>query len=106
MSSRDEPWVPLSPAALTVLGLNPDEVWMRPKEAAALVPGADALSMRKWAANGLIRGAYRLPSGRWQLPRSGVIDMLEKATPTVARPFIASDGPDVVGRSGVVDEGS
>ncbi len=53
-----------------------DGDYLTPPEAARWIPGADASSVRRWAEEGLLEGAIRLPSGRWQVPWSAVIGIL------------------------------
>ena len=50
-----------------------EEIWLSPAEAGHLVPGgAAALTIRRWAHEGRIEGAFQTPSGRWKIPKSGL----------------------------------
>lgn len=43
--------------------------WFSPEEASHLIPGSPVpATVRKWARNGKLPGAVRLPGGRWQIP--------------------------------------
>jgi hypothetical protein len=50
--------------------------YLTPPEVAAVLPGATAVSVRRWAENGQLPGAIQLPSGRWQIPWSAVVSIL------------------------------
>lgn len=50
--------------------------YLTAKEFARAVPGSSPRSVRHWCAAGRIEGAYRLPSGRWQIPWSAVVGIL------------------------------
>jgi len=56
--------------------------------AVARLIGAAPLSVRRWAENGLIPGAYQLPNGKWQIPLVGVVEMVRNATPEPARSHV------------------
>lgn len=69
--------------------MSTKNVWLSPPGAAKHLPKTSAASVRQWAEEGLIRGAYRTPSGRWQIPLDGLLEAYVESTPSAARPFMA-----------------
>lgn len=52
------------------------EVFLTPREVGQRLPGTPAAqTVREWCSRGLVPGARRTPTGRWQIPLS-VIDTL------------------------------
>lgn len=52
--------------------------WLTPDEFGAAIPGGlGAAAVRKWARQGKIPGAIRLPNGRWKIPEAAVRELLE-----------------------------
>jgi predicted site-specific integrase-resolvase len=50
--------------------------WLTPRQAADLVPGASASTLRRWVKQGKIKGVFVNPSGRMHIPITGLIDLL------------------------------
>ena len=50
--------------------------WLNPIDAAKLIPETTPATIRRWCSHGDLPGAKRLPSGRWMIPWSAVIEIL------------------------------
>ena len=50
--------------------------WLTPTRFAEMLPGASPKSVRDWLAAGKVPGAIRLPSGRWRIPWTAVVEIL------------------------------
>lgn len=51
--------------------------WLSPRAAGELLPGAPtAQTLREWCVRGLVPGAYRTLTGRWQIPVSAIEELL------------------------------
>ncbi|AFV89298.1 hypothetical protein PACID_14840 [Acidipropionibacterium acidipropionici ATCC 4875] len=50
--------------------------WLNPTDAAKLIPETTPATIRRWCSHGDLPGAKQLPSGRWMIPWSAVINIL------------------------------
>lgn len=57
------------------MGLD-DYEWMTPPQVARVIPNTTPQGVRRWAADGQLPGAFRTPSGRWQVPWSAIVEIL------------------------------
>lgn len=58
---------------------DPNEEWLTPAQAGRRFPGGiSATSIRTWAADGRIHGAFQSPTGRWKIPLSSLMRFLNE----------------------------
>lgn len=50
--------------------------WLTPEEVAKVLPNTSAKSVRDWCVAGKLKGAFQLPSRRWQIPWTAIVQIM------------------------------